>query len=817
VSWQVSAAANGLVAACYFAISWVVLSGLLRTKQLRSNALGLATSLIFLTCAVHHGSHAVHLLLPLVVTDAHGMALRQAFGWQMAAWDVVGAIVACVYLSLRSSFGRLLQTPAMFRDLAQSRVDEAIAREHDALTEAQALARMGSWRREQDGTWTTSEEYRRLLELGPDDDPSLSWEKVHPDDAGRLRAIVAAARDGVGGETPYRLLRSDGAYRRLELRVRPERDGTGAIVAVAGTVQDVTERVEMESAVRQAEQRFRVAFDASPIGVGMMSTGAEDQGRIVSANLALAELLGTTVERLEGCPLLSLTHPEDHGALHAVIGRLGDHGTGRAESEVRLRHRDGRYLWTVLSAAPLPEGDRLAVFNVMDVSQRKQFENQLQYLADHDALTGLFNRRRFTEELGRTLRHTERYRDPGAVLFLDLDGFKFVNDSLGHAVGDELIARVGSVFASAVRETDIVARVGGDEFAIILMHADEVAAIAVAEQLLDTVRRHGIAVTPGHRAQISTSIGIALFTAEDDVTADELLVEADIAMYEAKDSGKDRYRIYRREEDQPRVVSVRENWSRRLHEAVDAGDFVLHAQPIVPLSPDPVPAFELLLRLPDGHGDLIPPGSFLYNAERFGLITRIVWVLGQAIGLLSASHRADVDLRLSVNVSGHSMTDPALGPHIAELLAAHPVRRDRLVIEITETAAITNIERARTLAAELRALGCQIALDDFGAGFASFYYLKHLQFDYLKIDGEFIRSLTTTTTDQLVVQALVDIARGLGARTIAEFVADEDSVRQLTVLGVDHAQGFHVGRPAALEQRLPHLLRTAEPTTPAAG
>jgi diguanylate cyclase (GGDEF)-like protein len=390
---------------------------------------------------------------------------------------------------------------------------------------------------------------------------------------------------------------------------------------------------------------------------------------------------------------------------------------------------------------------------------------------------------------------------------LDLDGFKFVNDTLGHAAGDELIGRVASLLASNLRETDTLARVGGDEFAVLLVPSDERSAVVVAKKLLSTLRRNPATVRDDRSARVSSSIGIALFSGDDRLTADELVVEADIAMYQAKEGGKDRYAIYERAEGRRELMSIRENWNERLRAAVQDDAFVLYAQPIMPICSTATDTFELLLRLPDDHGDLIPPGTFLYNAERFGLIEQIDrWVLREAIGHLSASHATGTDLMLTVNVSGKTMGDPTLGAYVAALLLRHPVRPQRLVIEITETAAITNIERARTLAQELQSLGCQIALDDFGAGFASFYYLKHLQFDYLKIDGEFIRNLCATPTDQLVVQAVVSIAHGLGARTIAEFVGDDATTDLLRELGVDYGQGYHLGMPARLDQTLPYLV-----------
>ncbi|MDX6533686.1 MAG: hypothetical protein QOF68_1430, partial [Gaiellales bacterium] len=247
-------------------------------------------------------------------------------------------------------------------------------------------------------------------------------------------------------------------------------------------------------------------------------------------------------------------------------------------------------------------------------------------------------------------------------------------------------------------------------------------------------------------------------------------------------------------------------WLQRLREAVEEERFVLHAQPIVPVCGKGVPMFELLLRLPDGHGDLIPPGAFLYNAERFGLIQSIDhWVMGQAVRMINEYQAQGCDLALSINVSAKTLNDGAIADHLRGLLERWPIPEGRLIVELTETAAIANIERAQKLAGDLRNLGCRLALDDFGAGFATFYYLKHLDFDYVKVDGEFIKQLPTNLTDQLVVRALIGIANGLDTVTIAEFVQDDETLALLEDFGVGYAQGYHTGRPGPLDSVLPQL------------
>jgi diguanylate cyclase (GGDEF)-like protein len=439
-------------------------------------------------------------------------------------------------------------------------------------------------------------------------------------------------------------------------------------------------------------------------------------------------------------------------------------------------------------------------------TQLAERERQLHYLADHDALTGLFNRARFRLELERLLGEARRYHRRGALLMIDLDGFKQINDRFGHATGDELVSRVAAVLRDTLRETDLVARLGGDEFAVVLLENDSEQASAVARTLGEAVRAQGMVVHDGESARVTTSIGITTYDGACGLTGEELTVEADIAMYDAKAAGRDRCSIYDRDANRRETLSQRHSWLERLRHALEHDGFVLHAQAITGICADGVPRYELLLRMIGEEGELLAPATFLYNAERFdlmGLIDR--WVLRRAVALLHEHAVAGNEISLAVNISGKTMNDLDLSGDLAAMLAEHPVPEGRLVIEVTETAAIVNIDRARQLAHELRALGCRFALDDFGAGFASFYYLKHLDFDYLKIDGEFIQKLTQTATDQLVVQAVVDIARGLNTRTIAEFVEDQATLELLARFGVDYGQGFHLGRPGPLEERLPPL------------
>lgn len=616
-----------------------------------------------------------------------------------------------------------------------------------------------------------------------------------------------------GPETrDWTFIRKDGERRRMAMTITVQRDARDRVAGYISVARDVTEPHRAELARQRAEARFRTAFDHAPIGVALLDLRETSRGRLLDANRALALLVGRDEQELDGLRLHTLIHPDDMPALEEHLAALAARELPSFQSEVRLMHRDGQFVWALLGAASdveqAPDGDEgAAVLQILDITERKRFEGQLQYLADHDPLTGMFNRRRFESELERTLSHASRYHVPGALMVVDLDGLKAVNDTLGHAVGDELIERVARVLRHSLRTSDVVARLGGDEFGVLLPQLDREAAIQVAEKLLEELRGGGVVVTTTRHGRVTASIGVTTWDGQETPPPHELLIQADLAMYAAKEAGRDQYAVH-----DPEVHRADEpfgsTWIDRLRDAINGDDgFVLHAQPIVPLRPeladDPVERFELLIRMRADDGSLVPPGTFLALAERYDLVQQLDrWVLGRAVELIRARDAADRPVNVTVNFSGRTVNDGTIARDLELLLRDGPIREGALTVEVTETEAIVNIDRARILARDLRALGCRFALDDFGAGFASFYYLKHLAFDLLKIDGEFIRQLPITPTDRLVVRAVVDIARAMGTQTCAEFVGDDETIEVLRELGVDYGQGFHLGRPRPVDELL---------------
>ncbi|MBI5231415.1 MAG: EAL domain-containing protein [Coriobacteriales bacterium] len=440
-------------------------------------------------------------------------------------------------------------------------------------------------------------------------------------------------------------------------------------------------------------------------------------------------------------------------------------------------------------------------------------ENELAYLAGHDPLTRLCNRRRFEEELGRELAEQRRLDGSFAILWLDIDTFTEIHDSLGHTVGDDLLSWFADTLHSKTRSYGTLARIGGDEFAVIVPHAREQEAMATAQRLARSVQTTPYEID-GHLVQLSVSVGVVLYPVHGEV-ADDLLACADLAMYHAKESGGGRVDLYSGDWQQELATRVR--WGERIRDALEHDRFVFYAQPIVRASDAATDSFELLLRMIDEHGHVIMPGEFIPVAEQLGLIRDIDrWVAVHAIELLAREQESGRDVSYSINISGRGFTDPELPALIVKGLVTNRVQPWRLIIEITETAAVTDIAKAQQFIGLLRDSGCRFAIDDFGSGAASFFYLKHLHVDFLKIDGTIVQGLRNTKNDGYFVRAIVEMCRGLRIDTIAEYVEDAVLFDAVCECGVDCVQGYYTGRPQELDPQ--HGAETrAQPAASPAG
>jgi len=618
---------------------------------------------------------------------------------------------------------------------------------------------------------------------------------VHPSDLPDMTALGG----GDHALVPVRLRAAGGGWRWVEAKLHAVRDPSGdGVLEVNAILHDVHDKLEAERALADAEARFRTAFEEAPIGMAIASI----DGRFLQVNRALCQISGQEASELEGMPVTRLHHPDDRDGHAEAMGRLTRGDAPSVRGERRWVHAAGRLLWVALNATLVRDAagaPQHVLMQVQDVTERRRYEAELRYLADHDPLTGLLNRRAFAAAVEAHVEHVRRYGPAGACLVLDLDHFKHINDTLGHGAGDEVIVAVAASLRERLDARCAIARLGGDELAILAPDRDPE---AVVEQVLDAVRAQRVGTPSGRLRTVSASLGVAGFEG-DALTGEEVLVNADLAMYEAKDAGRDRAVRYAPSRHAAARAGGRVAWTDVIRDGLDEDRFVLQAQPIVDLATGSIDQYELLLRLRDPLGELIAPAAFLPAAERYDLIGAIDrWVITRAIAMVAEQNRRNRRITVEVNISGRSTGDPELLSLIEAELRANAVDPAQIIFEITETTAVANIPRAQQFAARLAALGCRFALDDFGAAFASFYYLKHLPFDYLKIDGEFVRSCVTDRTDQLVIRAVVDIARGLGKRTVGEMVGDEETMTLLRRLGVDHAQGFHVGRPAPLARWL---------------
>ncbi len=617
------------------------------------------------------------------------------------------------------------------------------------------------------------------------------WSELWPDLVGAeaFNALVHVVETGEPVElADYRgVLPRPGRSDRLVLDLRVTRLGDGYVAAW----REVSARHRDAQAAAAANAQFAAAFDHAPVGMLLV-----DPGRvIVRANEAICAISHRRWDELVGLSLDELVDPRDLPASRADFARMlaGDEPVYHRER--RLVTGDGDVRWVSVGVARVEGGtDVYAVEHIEDIDERKSVEGRLQVLADHDPLTGLFNRRRFHEELSHQLAVDHRYRRTSALVLIDLDNFKYINDTLGHRTGDRLIVAIARALRSRLRDSDVVGRLGGDEFAVLLPDADEAQAVTVAGALLAGVRTSEVEHL-AQRVRSTGSAGIAKLAGDAGTDADDALANADLAMYAAKEAGRNTFVVYDPNGPHAELSQARFRWLDRIRDAFDRDLFVLHAQPILDLSTGEITGSELLLRMREDNR-LICPDRFLHIAERHGLATPIDrFVIRHGIALAAAQHRPP-PFRWEINISADSLGDPEIPKLIETELARTGLPAAALVFEITETAAIANMDQARGFAARITDIGCRFALDDFGAGYGSFYYLKHLPFEYLKIDGEFIRQLSTNRTDRVIVQAIVTAARELGKQTIAEYVGDEDTLNLLRALHVDHAQGHHIGPPA---------------------
>jgi diguanylate cyclase (GGDEF)-like protein/PAS domain S-box-containing protein len=673
---------------------------------------------------------------------------------------------------------------------------------------------------------------KRMLELFgmPVDQQAVTHEdwtkRLHPEDAAPAKARLREALEGICAyDSEYRIILPDGRVRHVRSAGSITRDADGRPARFIGVDWDVTESRRM--ALELAHQHEMLRTTLQSIGDGVIT--ADRNGNTVWLNPVAERLTGWTTAAAAGrkvSEVYAVTDEQTGVPMGCPVDLcLAAGGTDRGSlaggaleavqrrQKILLARGDERFGVEDLASPIMSDAGEIhgVVLVFHDVTEQRRVAGEMSYRATHDALTGLLNRSEFEVRLRLLLHKAHTDRSRGAMLFIDLDQFKLVNDACGHTAGDHLLVQVSRLMSDMVRATDSVARLGGDEFAIILEGCGPEQAQSVAQGICDLLENYRFD-HDGQRFRVGASIGLVPVDAHWPAI-DGIMQAADDSCYAAKQAGRNRVHAWSETDGAMRDRQSEMQWAARLTRALDEDHFELFTQLLLPLQTTGRGIHaEVLLRLREPDGSLSAPGIFIPAAERFHLASRIDrWVLRRAIDWMNGAAIESIEM-LCVNLSGQSVGDRAFHRWaIGVLEAAGPAICRRLCVEITETAAVTNLADASAFIHQIRKVGVRVALDDFGAGASSFGYLKTMPVDFLKIDGQFVRDLVSDRLDQAAVRCFVDVAAMLGIKTVAEYVDDPDVLRSLRGMGVDLAQGFLIHRPMPIDELLGPAEAVAEP------
>jgi diguanylate cyclase (GGDEF)-like protein/PAS domain S-box-containing protein len=631
---------------------------------------------------------------------------------------------------------------------------------------------------------------------------------VHASDVQRI--IDSELQSGEDGARyigiDYRVMCANGDVRWVYSYSIPVRNHAGELTHYAGYILDITSRKQAEYELDQARERAQITLHS--IADAVITTDVN--GQVEYLNPRAEQLTGWDREIARGLTLSrilckfdeksqSLLEEPVMQSLH--VGKTIQSGA----DECLLRH-DGTELSVQFSASPImsDDGTGMGVILVIhDVTEARLMEEKISYQSSHDALTGLINRAEFEKRLNYAIE-SAWYEDEKHVLcYVDLDNLKIVNDTCSHESGDELLRDAARLIQGCLRESDLLARLGGDEFGVLLKNCSLSGAVELVEKILGVIR--GIRFQRCERVfEITASIGVTAIDA-DTLSVPDIMIEADLACHAAKDSGCDHLHIYHPEDQGLARRHSEMQWVSKLTEAIKSDKLVLYSQEIVPVVPDSVAGrhFEVLVRMLDTDGSIVPPDRFLPAAERYNLINSLDrWVVTHSFAWYAQEQgrRPATDLSMiSINLSGVSVTDRGFLKYIKDEMKRHNIPPGMICFEITETAAIANLDAATEFIHELKRQGCRFALDDFGSGLSSFSYLKNLPVDYLKIDGSFVRGIETDEIDHAMVGSIHQLATLMGIKTIAEFVENDGILQALANIGVDYAQGYGIAKPRPLQ------------------
>ena len=598
----------------------------------------------------------------------------------------------------------------------------------------------------------------------------------------------------VGVEHALRLVDRAGSEVPVDESTAPIRSDEGGLLGAVIVLHDARERIRHENRLRASEERFHSAFAHAPVGMALVSL----EGEFLQVNKALCELLGYSEDELAGMRHKQLVHRDDLDAEEYNIHQLESGTLPSVQFEKRYLHREkGRVIWSLTNISLLYEGGYPVCFlyQIFDLTQRKESEYALARLAYFDTLTGLANRSRLRDELDRLLAFARRHRQSFAVVFMDLDRFKDINDGLGHEAGDDLLKTVAERLAECLRETDCVARMGGDEFVILL---DDIRDGARIVQILEKMRLSisEPIIIAGRELNVTASMGISTFP-NDGEDAQTLLRHADSALYAAKAEGRNRFHFFRPELAQR--ADKRLSLQSALRQALEREEFEVYYQPITSLADGTIHGFEALLRWRH-NGEMVPPATFIPVAEETGLIEAIgAWVLNESCRFAATW---PTPCFLSVNCSAHQFRENAFTEELAEAIKKSGLEASRLCLEITESVMMGGGEEQLRRLTNIRDVGVSLSIDDYGTGYSSLAYIKGFGARSLKIDSLFVRDLGVDANDAAIVSATTVMAHSLGLQVVAEGVETEAQIRMLRDYGCDLAQGYYFSRPVPKEQVL---------------